>query len=173
MGIGKDIAMIALQEERLRFTAFDENTAWTLGSLLRTKVEQRGATAVIEIRLARETVFFCAMPGAAPANADWARRKRNTVELLNRSSYATGLVLLQEQSSLESKMGLSTRDFATHGGSFPIFVVGVGWIGAVTVSGLPQREDHAIVVQVLAAMCGVPVAAIALDEPETSENRHK
>lgn len=163
MDIEKDIAMIALQEERLRFTAFDENTAWALGSLLRTKVKERGAAVVIEIRLGRETVFFTAMQGTAPVNADWARRKRNTVELLNRSSYAMGLALRQEQSSLESKMGLPTRDFASHGGSFPIFVVGVGCTGTVTVSGLPQREDHAIVVQALAEMCGVPIVAIALD----------
>ena len=163
MDITTDLAKIAVQEERLRFTAFDEDTAWTLGSLLRTKVKARGAAVVIEIRLARETVFFCAMPGTAPANADWARRKRNTVELLNRSSYATGLALLQEQSSLESKMGLPTRDFASHGGSFPIFVADVGRIGTVTVSGLPQREDHAVVVQALAGMCGVPVGDIALD----------
>jgi uncharacterized protein (UPF0303 family) len=108
-------------------------------------------------------VFFSAMQGTAPVNADWARRKRNTVELLNRSSYAIGLALRQEQSSLESKMGLPTRDFASHGGSFPICVASVGCIGTVTVSGLPQREDHAIVVQALAEMCGVPIAAIALD----------
>ena len=163
MDITKDLAKIAVQEERLRFTAFDEDAAWTLGSLLRTKVKARGAAVVIEIRLARETVFFCAMPGTAPANADWARRKRNTVELLGQSSYATGLALLQEQSSLESKMGLPTRDFASHGGSFPIFVAGVGRIGTVTVSGLPQREDHAVVVQALADMCGVPAVDIALD----------
>lgn len=163
MDIEKDIAMIALQEERLRFTAFDENTTWTLGSLLRTKVKERGAAVVIEIRLGRETVFFSAMQGTAPVNADWARRKRNTVELLNRSSYAIGLALRQEQSSLESKMGLPTRDFASHGGSFPICVASVGCIGTVTVSGLPQREDHAIVVQALAEMCGVPIAAIALE----------
>lgn len=163
MDIEKNIAMIALQEERLRFTVFDEDMAWNLGSLLRTKANERGAAVVIEIRLGRETVFFTAMQGTAPVNADWARRKRNTVDLLNRSSYSIGLALRQEQSSLESKMGLPTRDFASHGGSFPISVTSVGCIGTVTVSGLPQREDHAIVVQALAEMCGVPITTIALD----------
>lgn len=166
MDIEKDLAKIAQQEQCLRFGAFDEGTAWTLGSLLRTRAMARGAALVIEIRLARETVFFCAMPGSTPANADWARRKRNTVELLQRSSYATGLALLRDQTSLEARMGLATRDYASHGGSFPIFVTGVGCIGAVTVSGLPQRDDHAFVVQALAEMCGVPMAAMALDEPE-------
>lgn len=162
MDIEKDIAAIANQEVRLRFKAFDEDTAWALGSRLRANIKARGDTVVIEIRLARETVFFYAMPGTAAANADWARRKRNTVELLNRSSYATGLALQRDQSSLEAKMGLPVRDYASHGGSFPIAVQGVGCIGTVTVSGLSQREDHAMVVQALAELCGVPIQDIAL-----------
>ena len=162
MNIEKDIAVIANQEVRLRFKAFDEDTAWALGSRLRANIKARGDAVVIEIRLARETVFFYAMPGTASANADWARRKRNTVELLNRSSYATGLALQRDQSSLEAKMGLPMRDYAVHGGSFPIAVEGVGCIGTVTVSGLSQREDHAMVVQALAELCGVPIQDIAL-----------
>jgi uncharacterized protein (UPF0303 family) len=46
---------------------------------------------LIEIRIAGRTVFCYAMPGTAPTNADWARRKRNTVELLHGSSYGVGL----------------------------------------------------------------------------------
>jgi uncharacterized protein (UPF0303 family) len=60
-------------------------------------------------------------------------------------------------------MGLPLRDYATHGGSFPIRVTGVGGVGAVTVSGIPQREDHALVVACLAEMCGIPLAEVALD----------
>jgi len=163
MDINQDLATIALQEARLRFKAFDEETAWALGCLLRTYAKARAAAVVIEVRLARETVFFHAMPGTAAANADWARRKRNTVELVNRSSYATGLALQKEGNSLENKMGLPPRDYASHGGSFPIAVEGVGCIGVVTVSGLPQREDHKLVVQALAELTGVPLLEIALD----------
>ena len=163
MTIEKDLALIATQETRLRFKAFDEDTAWTLGNLLRTHAKALGAAVVIEVRLARETIFFLAMPGTAPANADWARRKRNTVELLNCSSYATGLALKAEQATLEDKMGLPTRDYASHGGSFPIVVTGVGCIGVVTVSGLPQRQDHALVVQALAALCGESMEDMALE----------
>jgi uncharacterized protein (UPF0303 family) len=61
-------------------------------------------------------------------------------------------------------MGLPLRDYADHGGSFPISVKGVGCVGAVTVSGLPQREDHALVVQVLAQMCGVDPSELALED---------
>jgi uncharacterized protein (UPF0303 family) len=161
--IEQDIERIALQEQRLRFARFDEDTAWALGTRLKTLAEVRGAAVAIEIRIARETVFFCAMRGTAPANADWARRKRNTVELLQRSSYGVGRAMERDASSLADKMGLPPRDFASHGGSFPLQVEGVGCIGTVTVSGLPQREDHVLVVQALAELCGVALHDIALD----------
>jgi uncharacterized protein (UPF0303 family) len=116
----------------------------------------------IEVRIAKETVFLYAMPGTTPGNADWVRRKRNSVELLHKSSYALGLRLAQEGTSLEAKQGLALRDYATHGGSFPVRVRGVGVMGTVTVSGIPQREDHDLVVQALAELCGVPLAEVSL-----------
>jgi uncharacterized protein (UPF0303 family) len=163
LDLERDIARIAEQERRLRFGRFDEDTAWELGSRLRALADSRGVGVTIEIRLAREAVFCCAMRGTSPANADWARRKRNTVEMLSRSSYGVGRSMQQAGTSLEASMGLPTRDYASHGGSVPIFVDGGGCVGAVTVSGLPQREDHALVVEAMASMCGVPLSEVALD----------
>jgi uncharacterized protein (UPF0303 family) len=37
--------------------------------------------------------------------------------------------------------------FAWDGGSFPIAVAGTGVIGTLTVSGLPDIEDHALAVE--------------------------
>jgi uncharacterized protein (UPF0303 family) len=117
----------------------------------------------IEVRRAKETLFFYAMPGTTPNNTEWVRRKRNTVELLHRSSYATGLSHQKDNTSLPLKTGVALADYAEHGGSFPLRVRSVGCIGVVTVSGVPQREDHAIVVEALSAVCGVELAAVCLD----------
>jgi len=163
MDLDQDIARIAEQERRLRFDSFDQNTAWDLGTRLRALAVARGVGVAIEVRLARDTVFFCSMPGTSPANADWARRKRNTVEMLGQSSYRVGRSLELERSSLEAKMGLPLRDYASHGGSVPIITTGGTCIGVVTVSGLPQRDDHSMVVQALATLCGVPLSEIALE----------
>lgn len=163
MDFDRDIAILAEQERLLEFTRFDQATAWELGTRLRATAEARGVAVAIEIRLLRETVFFYSMPGTTPANADWARRKRNTVELLQRSSYAVGRGLAKEGKTLEQKMGLAHRDYATHGGSFPIRVDGVGCVGTVTVSGLPEREDHKLVVAVIAVLCGKSTEGIQLD----------
>jgi uncharacterized protein (UPF0303 family) len=34
-----------------------------------------------------------------------------------------------------------------HGGAFPVIVHRVGMVGTVAVSGLPQADDHALVVE--------------------------
>ena len=162
MDIHHDIARIAEQERRLVFARFDAATAWALGSALKEAAQAQGVAVTVEIRVAHETVFFYAMPGTTPANADWARRKRNTVDLLQRSSYGIGRELQRDDTTLEEKMGLPTRDYASHGGCFPITLVGAGCIGTVTVSGLPQRDDHHMVVAALAALCGVPLGELAL-----------
>lgn len=157
-----DLERLALQVERLQFEAFDQASAWALGTLIKTHCDAAGLALAIEVRLGKETVFFYSMPGTGPTNADWARRKRNTVEMLHTSSYAMHLKLAQEGISLEAKLGLPLRDYATHGGSVPIRVRGVGVVGVATVSGIPQREDHAMVIRALAELCGVPLEEIEL-----------
>lgn len=161
--LDKDLQRLALQEQLLVLERFDEATAWELGLSIKALCEARKQALTIEIRRAKETLFFYAMPGTTPNNAEWARRKRNTVDLLQRSSYSVGLAHQKDNSSLPQKTGVALADFAEHGGSFPIRVKGVGCVGTVTVSGVPQREDHAIVVEALAALCGVPLADVALD----------
>jgi uncharacterized protein (UPF0303 family) len=163
MSSEQDLERMALQEARLRFPRFDARTAWDLGRRLKAAAEARGVAVTIEIRIARETVFFYAMPGTAPANADWVRRKRNTVELTQRSSYAIGNMPLRDGETTLQRMGLPGRDYAVAGGAFPLFVEGVGCIGTVAVSGLPQRDDHALVVDVLGEMCGVAMDGMRLD----------
>ena len=158
-----DLDRIKEQQRRLHLSAFDEDTAWRLGSDLRRRASERGAAITIEVRLGGKTVFLHAMAGTSPANADWARRKRNVVEWLHRPSYAVGLEADGDGRSVLEQMGLPDRDVACHGGSFPIVVDGVGCVGAVTVSGLPQRMDHELVVEALAALCGIDLDDVRLD----------
>lgn len=70
--------------------------------------------------------------------------------------------MAKKQTTLAEQVGADVRDYATHGGCFPINVVGTGCAGTITVSGLPQRADHELVVEVLAEHLGQPLAELAL-----------
>ncbi|WP_457581499.1 heme-degrading domain-containing protein [Ensifer canadensis] len=154
MNIDKDLKRIAHQERELQFDSFDLEAAWQLGSTLRRMAAERKLGVVIDITLFSMQVFYAALEGATPDNPNWVRRKRNTVFRLFKSSYSTGLGLLKQQTNLQAKLGLADSEYAAHGGSFPIVVKGTGCIGAVTVSGLPQREDHNMVVEALVELLG-------------------
>lgn len=160
----RDLEQIARQERQLMFKSFDANIAWTLGCELRTRAESLKAALVIDISLHDRQLFHCAMPGTTPDNADWVRRKRNTVLRCHQSSYRVGLKSALEGISYFEKTGVSPHDYAVHGGGFPITLEGLGCIGAITVSGLPQREDHELVVQVLAKHLGLFENNLKLEE---------
>jgi uncharacterized protein (UPF0303 family) len=110
---------------------------------------QRKLEVAIHVRRFGQPLFYCALGGSTPANPDWVRRKSNVVAHFFRSSYAVGLELQQKKTDLLEKHGLPFSEYAAHGGSFPIRVEHAGVIGSVTVSGLPQRDDHDLVVEVL------------------------
>ena len=163
MSIDRDLEKIAEQERRLRFKHFDSEVAWAIGSALKSAAENRHVSVAIDIQLSGHTLFTYAMAGATPDNWEWVRRKRNVVLRYHRSSYAIGLKHERERTSLYEKSGLDPNDYAAHGGCFPILLEGTGCVGTITVSGLPQREDHALVVSVLQDYLNVSDKTLALD----------
>ncbi len=163
MDVAEDIRRIALQEERLQFDRFGLSEAWAVGLALKAVGEAGRLPIVVDIRLATMKLLAFALPGSAPDNFDWARRKRNVVLRFHRSSYAIGLKLALEGRTFADLGALPERDYAAHGGAVPIFVTGTGCVGAVTVSGLPQRDDHRAVVEAMAKVLGRDLSDIALD----------
>ena len=163
MSLEQDLAIINRQEEVLCFDAFSEETAWQMGSRLREAALKRKVSVEIEIVLGSWSVFACAMPGTSPNNADWVRRKRNSVLHFHCSTYGLGRQLERDGDTLSAKYGLSASDYVAAGGGFPVRVRGTGVVGAIIVSGLPQREDHKLVVSVLAEYLNVSQDGIRLD----------
>lgn len=152
-----DLAIIAQQEELLHFTTFTPETAWQLGNRMRNALLARQSGGTAEIELAGHLLFACATPGATPGQADWIRRKRNTVRRFARSSYAVGRQLELDLQTLEQRHGLPLADYAAHGGGFPLFLAGSGCVGTIIVSGLPQREDHNLVARAIAEHLNIAI----------------
>src|SRR3979411_2907856 len=159
MDIEEDLRRIALQEERLQFDHFDARTARDRGNPLRETAEARRAAIVIDIQLQALPLFYFALQGTTPDNPEWVRRKRNIVRRFFRSSYAIGLMAQSQKINLDA---LDPRDYAAHGGCFPIVLRGTGCVGTITVSGLPQREDHCLVIEAVANFLGRDISDISL-----------
>jgi uncharacterized protein (UPF0303 family) len=115
---------------------------------------ERKLAVVIDIRRFGQPLFYAAMEGTTPDNVEWVRRKSNVVARFHRSSYAVGLQEKKKSQTIYESQGLSLADYATHGGSFPLSAEGAGIVGSVTVSGLPMRQDHELVIEALCALLG-------------------
>ncbi len=166
MSLADDIALLKKQEEQLQFTSFNEADAWKLGSQMRAAAEGRKLPLVIDIRIGSRPLFYVALPGTTPENPDWVRRKINTVYRFEACSYRVGLEYRSKGNPFDVSRGLDPLQYAAAGGGFPIRLRGTGVVGAVTVSGIPQREDHGFVAESIALFLGVPYSALALPPNE-------
>jgi len=154
MGLNEDLDRIAQQESELVLPRLDAQTAWELGSRLRALAAERKLAVVIDVRRFGQPLFYAAMDGTSPDNVEWVRRKSNVVARFHHSSYVAGLREKIKNQTLTESQGLPIAEYATHGGSFPLRVAGGGIVGSVTVSGLPQRADHELVIEALCGLLG-------------------
>jgi len=140
---------LAAQEAELRFHRFDEDVAWTLGVRLVEAARAAGLPVVVSVRRNGQRLFHAALPGTCADNDGWVERKSRVVDRFAKSSFRVGAECRAKGSTFEETFRLDRDAYAPHGGAFPVHVVGVGVVGTVAVSGLPQAEDHAFVVEQL------------------------
>lgn len=150
-----DVATLDAEAARLVLAEFTEETALRLGLTLVNMAKLDKLPVVIDIRTADRTLFHAAMPGAAPLNDRWAQRKSNTALHFHHASLRVGRQMAEKGDSLATN-GLSEAEFAIHGGAVPIRVKGAGVVAVATVSGLPQVEDHQLVIRALETLMPAP-----------------
>lgn len=143
-----DIETLRTQETQLVWPRFGAADAIALGLILVDMGRADDLPIAIDIRTPNHTLFHAALPGATPLNDLWALRKSNAVLTYHIASLHLGESMRTRGKTFASD-GLSDADYAAHGGSFPIRLVSGQVIAAVTVSGLPQLDDHALVVAAL------------------------
>jgi uncharacterized protein (UPF0303 family) len=136
-------------EKRLVFKQFDNETALALGLLLVDLARERKLPVVIDITRVGQQLFHVAMPGSSADNDEWIKRKVATVMRFGHSSYYMGRSCAAKGVVFTERYYLDPLRYAPQGGGFPIIVAGTGHVGTVTISGLPQAEDHALVVEAL------------------------
>lgn len=145
------------EERELRFSRFGKDDAWALGCRMRQEASERRLPVAIAIRVNGQLLFHAALDGSSADNDAWLRRKAAVAERYAHSSLYVGTDFRSQGRDFDADSRLPADEYAAKGGAFPILVRGVGAIGTVTVSGLPDREDHAFVVEQLRAFLSTPL----------------
>lgn len=143
-----------LESSSITLKEFNADVAWELGMLARKKAltEFPKKAIVINISLISGQVLFHTVTnsGTAIDNDEWVARKKRTVFRFGKSSFYLGQKLRIKNKPLEEANFISSIDYATHGGSVPIRIDSFdGVIGALTISGLAQEEDHLLAIGIL------------------------
>ncbi|MBK7319627.1 heme-degrading domain-containing protein [Candidatus Villigracilis affinis] len=148
---GRHSKTIASREQELQFTSFNESTAWQIGTQMVEHAMRENLPVTIDITRGQHQLFHASMPGTAADNDEWVKRKVRLVNRFGHSSFYMGQMLKHKGKTIEQSYLISESEFAAHGGCFPIIVKGTGMVGTITVSGLPQEEDHKLVVESIRA----------------------
>ena len=137
------------EEQELQFDRFSNEDAAALGLSLYETAKEKQLPVTIDITRNGHQLFHLSMPGTSPDNDQWVARKVKLVNRMGMSSYHIGTLLRSLGMTLEERFELSHYEYAAHGGCFPVILKGTGPIGTVTISGLAQEDDHAMVVEAI------------------------
>jgi len=150
------IGRILTEIDELQFESFSKDDALDLGLRLVELGRQRSHPIAIDITKGEQVLFHAALEGATPDNDRWIRAKQRTATRYEVPSLLVGLRARAAGRRIEDNAWFDQQEFAAHGGSFPIYLRGTGVVGTVTVSGLPQKADHELVVEALTEILGRP-----------------
>ncbi len=144
-----ELLRVENDEKELTFESFGNEDAINLGLAFLKTARERKLPITLDIERSGQRLFHFAATGTSIDNANWIERKKNLVKTLFKSSYAIHLQLENEHKTLDQRYESPMSHLAAHGGCFPIVVRGTGFVGTITVSGLPQKDDHDLVVEVI------------------------
>ena len=119
MAAADDVARIIEQEQGLVFSRFDEHVAFAIGQRIRERALRETLGLVADVRLWDRPLFYMAMPGTTADNPHWVRRKANTVQRLQKSTYRVVLEKTWDGDTFPLRRGLDPAEFVLAGGGFP------------------------------------------------------
>jgi len=152
------IRRVEAEVRELQFPGFSPDDALNLGLLLVELGKERSLPIAIDITKGGQVLFHASLPGATPDNDQWIRAKQRTAARYEVPSLLVGLRGRLGGGRIEDNAWFDQSRYAAHGGAFPVYVTGVGAVATVTVSGLPQLQDHDLVVEALRDVLGSALA---------------
>jgi uncharacterized protein (UPF0303 family) len=140
------LADLDLEHRTLIFQEFNSNIALEIGLLLVNQARAEQKSITVDITMGSHQLFHCALEGTTDENDQWVIRKNRVAIKFQKSSYYISMLLRFQNKTIEEAYDLSSVEYAPFGGAYPIITVNNGFIGTITVSGLPDYEDHEMVV---------------------------
>jgi uncharacterized protein (UPF0303 family) len=143
------LGQLAAEEAELVLPRLTNDDAIALGLALVDAARAEALPVAVDVRRGDQVLFHAGLEGSAATNDAWVERKVRVVRLVGTSSLRAGAEAAAKATTFADQQLVDPRQYAAHGGAFPLVVRDVGLVGVVTVSGLPQVEDHRLVVRVL------------------------
>lgn len=152
------LSILERQEADLVFDRFDRRDALRLGTLLAETISKYAQPLTVRVFIGDIIAYQYAMEGDEETRFGWTWRKNQLVKATGHASMhaKVRMQLLGELQDLAAQPEV----YGFGCGAFPIAVQGQGIIGAVAVSGLPDPDDHPIVVHALENLLGKKTAEL-------------
>ena len=149
------IATLIEEQTALQLDGFNYEFAWELGSRIRSRAKINDLPVAIQVRHGTDVIFATLVGGATIDNFDWARRKCAVAHRFHKSSLQVRLEHDEKGQNLNTRFSLPITDYVASGGAIPLIIKGGTLIGTVAVSGLPDVEDHNLIVVCLKEMLAI------------------
>ena len=134
---------------KIEVNEFSNQVALDMGQRIIGLAKSRNQHIAVEICRLNHTIFLYFDDNLPADKHNWLRRKANVAKHFEESSLGVKSDLLAKGMSLEKTFGLDEKDFIAKGGAIPVFVKNAGMVATITVSGLPDVEDHNLIVEAL------------------------
>ncbi len=137
------------EHDELQFYSFSNSLALEVGLRIAAVAEEKKYPITIDIEKNSQKIFHYACEGTSRDNDRWIERKNRIVNHFGKSSSYIKALLEKNESTMENMFFLDSMKYSAFGGAFPILIRNVGPVGTITVSGLPDEEDHNLVVSIV------------------------
>lgn len=137
------------ESEALQLNSLSAHEALEIGAIALDVGIERALPIAVEVHLGSWVVFHASLPGSTPDKDTWLARKARVVLATGNSTMLERVWAEEAELDWYEFKGLPEATHAIHGGGVPLNVKGLGHVGTLVVSGLPQVEDHLLCVEVI------------------------
>lgn len=134
---------------KIELDHFSNRTGLEMGQAIIRLAHEREQHIAVQIDRLNHTIFLYVDDSLPADKHNWLRRKANVAKHFEESSLSVKFDLIHGKMSLKETFTLDEKEYLAKGGAIPIFVKHAGMVAIVSVSGLHDEEDHAIIVDAL------------------------